>query len=86
MFLLALLQDLGLPVSERKLEAPCRELTCLGIVFDISCQQIRIPQLKLLEVITLCSEWSHKTRATKHQLQSLIGKLVSISKCGKPAR
>ena len=67
MFLLALLQDLGLPVSPRKVEAPCRELTCLGIEFDSCRQQIRIPQVKLQEIISLCADWFHKTYATKRQ-------------------
>ena len=86
MFLLALLQDLGLPVSTKTLEAPCRELTCLGIELDMCHLQIRMPQPKLNEIIALCSKWSHRTQATKNQLQSLICKLVYISKCVRPVR
>ena len=46
-FLLALLDDLGLPVSANKLTPPTRCLTCLGIEFDIDQACIRIPQDKL---------------------------------------
>ena len=57
---LVVLQDLGLPISERKFEAPRRELTCLGIVFDVSSANLH-SKCQLLEIIDLCSEWSHKT-------------------------
>ena len=85
-FLLALLDDLGLPTSSKKVEAPCRVLTCLGIEFDMDKHIIRIPPAKLSEMIELCHQWAHKTSATKKQIQSLIGKLVHIGKCVRPER
>ena len=81
MFLLALLDDLGLPVSANKLTPPTRCLTCLGIEFDIDQACIRIPQDKVENIRQLCESWASKSKATKRPLQSLLGKLLYISKC-----
>ena len=85
-FLLALLDDLGLPTSSKKVEAPSRVLTCLGIEFDMDNQEIRIPHVKLNEILELCNQWASRTSATKNQIQSSLGKLVHIGKCVRPAR
>lgn len=85
-FLLAILRDLGLPVSASKLQTPTRCMTCLGIEFDMNAQQIRIPKEKILEIHSLCVQWASKHMATKKQLQSLLGKLFHISKCVAPTR
>ena len=85
-FLLSLLKDLGLEVSDSKLVPPSTCVTCLGIQVDTVNKTLSIPQQKLREIKTLCQEWTHKTVVTKQQYQSLLGSLLYISKCIKPAR
>ena len=45
-FLLSLLQDLGLEVSQSKLVPPSTQVVCLGILIDIVQNTISIPSEK----------------------------------------
>ena len=45
-----------------------------------------IPDDKLLQINSKCAQWTLKNKATKKQLQSLVGSLIYIHKCVKPAR
>ena len=85
-FLLSLLKDLGLEVSDSKLVPPSTCVTCLGIQVDTVNKTLSIPQEKLQEIKTLCKAWTHKKVVTKQQYQSLLGSLLYITKCIKPAR
>ena len=85
-FLLSLLQDLGLEVSDSKLVPPSTCVTCLGIQVDTVNKTLSIPQEKLQEIKTVCKAWTHKKVVTKQQYQSLLGSLLYITKCIKPAR
>ena len=85
-FLLILLQDLGLDVSHKKLCPPDTEVICLGILFNTVDRTISIPPDKLSEIVKVCHEWSDKRIVNKNQIQSLLGLLLYISKCVKPAR
>ena len=85
-FLLSLLHDLGLQVSETKLVPPHTKVTCLGIVVNTVDKTISIPSEKLQEIHDICVQWTSKNNCTKKQLQSLLGSLLYITKCMKPAR
>ena len=85
-FLQNLLQDLGLEVSPSKLGAPATQVVCLGILVDMVAQTISIPKDKLHQIKDICSSWSSKTYCSKRDLQSLLGSLLYITKCIKPAR
>ena len=86
LFLLSLLEELGLDISMEKLVAPATSVVCLGINIDTISRTISIPDQKLQEITNLCKNWSHKLNCTKNQLQSLLGSLLYITKCVKPAR
>ena len=81
-----LIQKLGLVISVEKLFAPQNCIPCLGINVNIETGIISIPGAKLTEIIALCKAWNQKTRAYKRELQSLIGSLLYIHKCVRPAR
>ena len=85
-FLLQLLQELGLDISYKKLHPPDTQVACLGILFDTVNRTISIPPGKLQEIIRTCNQWSDKRSYTKSQLQSLLGSLLYITKCVRPAR
>ena len=78
--------QLGIPISEEKLFPPSAEVPCLGILINTSKGSLRIPDDKLKEVNLKCIQWASKNTATKKQLQSLVGSLIYIHKCVKPAR
>ena len=78
--------QLGIPISEDKLFPPSEEVPCLGILVKITRGTLSIPPDKLTQVNNKCAQWSLKHRATRKQLQSLLGSLLYIHKCVKPAR
>ena len=77
-----MLQDLGLEVSQKKLVPPSTEVVCLGILINTVNKTISIPSEKLQEIKDMCETWKH----TRTQLQSLLGSLLYITKCVRPAR
>ena len=85
-FLMSLLSDLGLEVSTKKLVVPSTSVVCLGILIDSQERTISIPPEKLNQIANLCSLWTDKTYCSKRDLQSLLGHLLCIAKCIKPAR
>ena len=52
----------------------------LGIEFDTMSMTMRIDSEKLKEITTISRIWSRKTAATKQELQSVLGKLMWVSK------
>ena len=60
--------------------------TCLGAEFDTLAMTKSVHADRLTEIQELLSSWSHKTRTTKRDLQSLLGKLSFVSKCVKNSR
>ena len=80
------MQELGFEISETKLVPPSHEVVCLGILINTRQKIIKIPAEKLAEIKNVCKQWTTKSHATKTQLQSLLGCLLYITKCIKPAR
>ena len=85
-FLKHLLADLGLDISYKKLVPPDTAVTCLGILINTIDKTIAIPANKLQEITAICNNWTTHTYCSKRDLQSLLGSLLYITKCVKPAR
>ena len=77
---------LGVPVATQKLEDPTTCLTFLGIEIDTMALQLRLPQVKLVELRALVSTWMGKRSCTKKELESLVGKLQHACVVVKPGR
>ena len=84
--LMNLLEALGLPVNFKKVEKPQSKITCLGIDIDARNGILTIPDRKMEKIRSLCTHWRQKTCATRNQLQKLLGNLLHIHRCVKPAR
>ena len=84
--LLHVMAQLGIPISKEKLFPPSAEVPCLGILINTIKGSLRIPDDKLKEINLKCIQWASKHTATRKQLQSLVGSLIYIHKCVKPAR
>ena len=82
----ALLQELGLEISVAKLIQPTTKAVCLGIEIDTITRTLSIPKDKLNEICDICLAYVSKSKVTKPQFQSLLGSLLYITKCVKPAR
>ena len=81
-----LLEHLGLTISKKKLVPSSTSAVCLGVEINTEKGSISIPQAKLRQICDTVNEWKHRKSCTKRQLQSLLGHLLYIHKCVKPAR
>ena len=84
--LIELLQKLGLEVSSKKLVPPSTKATCLGIEINSEECTVAIPPDKLRQICDMVDAWRHAKFCSKNQLQSLLGNLLYVQKCVKPAR
>ena len=76
-----ILHDIGLPLNDKKVFAPCKILSIMGIVVDIEARTFSITDEKMLEMSHSCIEFFLRDRFTKRELQSLLGKLLYVSRC-----
>ena len=81
-----LMNDLGLTISDSKLVPPCTQVVCLGVLIDTENGTVSIPPDKLSQINDTVRQWMQKVTCTKRQLQSLLGLLLYVHKCVKPAR
>ena len=81
-----LMDDLGLQESTKKAEPPSTQLVYLGVLFDSKALQMRVPPEKLAEKQSEIGQWRRKTTMTRKTLQSLLWKLIWISKVVRLAR
>ncbi|GAV00946.1 hypothetical protein RvY_11728 [Ramazzottius varieornatus] len=72
---------LGVLIAEEKTDGPTTKLTFLGIELDTVKQTIAVPEGKVKELMDELTVFHRKPRATKNELQSLIGKLSFATKC-----
>ena len=84
--LLQVMSDLGLTVSKKKLVAPSTQVTCLGVMINTVEGTIAIPPEKLQQINDTVVDWLGKSVVSKRQLQSILGLLLYVHKCVKPAR
>ena len=82
----ALVLELGFEISEKKVVKHATKVTCLGIDIDTKQFTVSIPPEKTAEILTECQSWADKQECTKRQLQSLLGKLLYITKCVRLSR
>ena len=85
-YLTSLMRELGLTVSEKKLVPPSTKVVCLGVLIDTENATISIPEDKLAQIQVTVSQWLCKRTCTKRQLQSILGLLLYVHKCVRPAR
>ena len=78
--------DLGLTISKSKLVVPATKAVCLGVLIDTKNGTVSIPPEMLEQVNNTVHQWLSKHVVTKRQLQSLLGLLLYVHKCVKPAR
>ena len=81
-----LLKELGLPEAEDKAQPLARTVKWLGVHIDAEKMTISFPKPKLQEVLRRVRETMDKKTITKKQLQSLLGHLLFIANCIRPAR
>ena len=83
---LQILADLGLPVADKKLIPPARELVWLGLHIDLDANMISIPDAKLHEIKSALSKAANMTSIPTKHMQSIIGYINHLGKAVEPAR
>ena len=81
-----LLKDLTLPEAAKKSQPPATSVKWLGIQIDTHLMSLAIPEEKLSEVLTQVSKYTSAHSISKKSLQSILGKLLHVAKCVRPAR
>ena len=81
-----LLSSLGLQESSEKACPPSPVMICLGVELNTDALTLSVSPGRLCELEQLLEQWIHKRTATKAALQSLVGKLIFISKCVRQSR
>ena len=84
--LLEVIRNVGLPINYSKVFSPVSRLPIMGIVVDTDEATFSIESAKLNEILILCYTSLLRRRFTKHEFQSLLGKLLYISRCVRGAR
>jgi hypothetical protein len=81
-----LLHNLGVEEAPDKACTPARQMEFLGVLFDIDDMTMNVTEDRIQEILLLIDKWQYKKKATKRQLQSLIGKLQFVAKCVRAGR
>lgn len=77
---------LGLPVAPEKVEGPVIAITFLGIEINSATMTLSLPQDKLTVPKARLASWVGKWRASKHQLQELLGHLNHAAAVVRPGK
>ena len=78
--------DMGIPVASNKVFGPAHRLPYLGIVIDSLSMTMEVTEERYQECMTTLPRWLNRSKCTKTQLRSLIGKLAFVAKVVRPVR
>ncbi len=81
-----LLELLGLQESIEKAVSPTTKMSFLGILFDTETMTMSIDSSRLTEILNMLEEWHSRDRATRKEIESLVGHLNFIAKVVRPGR
>ena len=84
--LASLLKELGLEESVDKAVSPSTTMLYLGVEFDSLRMEMRIGSEKCKELREDLQKWYRKTVATKQEIQSILGKLMWVSRAVQHSR
>ena len=84
--LLALFLKLGFSISWRKVVSPNQKITFLGICIDSVSETLSMPGDKLVSLKEDIVSWVGRKKATKHELQQIIGELIWAAKVIRTSR
>ena len=82
----SIMAQLGVKEATHKVCRPATVLVWLGIIFDSLGMTMAIPPAKLAEVMDTLRQWAGRTRATRGEMQSLLGLLQFVASVSPPTR
>ena len=78
--------DLGVEEARHKVCRPAQRMVWLGLSYDSVAMTIMIPQDKLREIMVVLKGWEGRTRASRLEMQQLLGLLQFIASVSPPAK
>ena len=81
-----IMRALGVAEAKHKVCPPAQRMVWLGIYYDTVDMKMSIPSAKLAEIMDIVHEWGTRTRATRKQVQSLLGLLQFVASVSPPVR
>ena len=81
-----IMDALGVKQAPAKICPPAQVMTWLGIAFDTLTMIMSIPKAKLGEIMGTVEGWIERTRASRREMQSLLGLLNFVAGVAPPAR
>ena len=78
--------DSGFAVQPSKVTSPSTVTEFLGIVIDTELQQLRISAARLRDLSAELDDWLGRSKATKRQILSIVGKLSFAAKVVRSGR
>ena len=76
-----ILSEIGILESVNKASPPSTKMTFLGIQLDSVSQTLNIDEERMLQIKITVHSWLNKTKASLHDLQSLVGMLSFAATC-----
>ena len=77
---------LGVVEAKQKIHRPAQAMIWLGIYYDTVEVSMTIPAAKLEEIMVELGDWKGRTRATRGQMQRLVGLLQFVASVAPPVR
>ena len=81
-----LMAELGLQEAEHKICRPATRMVWLGLEYDTEKMTIKIPEDKMVEIMKVVRECQGKVRATRRDMQRLLGLLQFVAGVSPPTR
>ena len=79
-----IMAQLGVVEAAKKVCRPAQTMIWLGILFDSVLMTMKIPDGKMAEIREVLLEWEGRQRATKRDMQSLMGLLQFVASVSPP--
>ena len=77
---------LGIREAQHKLQHPAQQMVWLVIYYDTIAMRMSIPATKMEEIMDILKEWEGRTRASRRDVQSLVGLLQFVASVSPPVR
>ena len=81
-----IMRELGVNEAGHKVCQPAQRMVWLGLLYDTVEMTITIPAAKMDEIMQLLPVWGGKQRATRQEMQSLLGTLPFLAGVSPPTR
>ena len=81
-----IMAELGVREAKHKVHQPAQAMIWLGIIYDSINMTMSIPPLKMDEIMAELGQWEGRQRATRGDMQRLVGLLQFVAGVSPPVR